>query len=146
MLKKNEVDLEHGVLNIVETKGHDQHYVTVHESMIIIMREYDQRMEELVPERVYFFPGKKDGYRSKESYMDSGYKVINYIIANLPITGKTLCSVSFHRFSSVQPRSGLKEERTDLFRGILAVPGPPADGFGKVIHHVIQHVVIRNGF
>lgn len=66
MLKKNEVDLEHGVLNIVETKGHDQHYVAVHESMIIIMREYDRRMEELVPERVYFFPDKKDGYRSKE--------------------------------------------------------------------------------
>ena len=66
MLKKNDVDLEHGVLNIVETKGHDQHYVAVHESMIIIMREYDRRMEELMPERVYFFPGKKDGYRSKE--------------------------------------------------------------------------------
>ena len=58
---------------------------------------------------------------------------VNFVIANLPITGN-------------QPRSGLKEERTDLFRGILAVPGPPADGFGKVIHHVIQHVVIRNGF
>jgi integrase len=66
MLKKNEVDLEHGVLNIIETKGHDQHYVAVHESMIIIMREYDRRMEELIPERVYFFPRKKDGYRSQK--------------------------------------------------------------------------------
>ena len=66
MLKKNEIDFEHGVLNIVETKGHDQHYVAVHESMITIMREYNRRMDELMPERVYFFPSQKDGYRSDE--------------------------------------------------------------------------------
>ena len=34
MLKKNDVDLEHGVLNIVETKGHDQHYVAVHDARV----------------------------------------------------------------------------------------------------------------
>ena len=66
MLKKNEVDLEHGILNIVETKGHDQHYVAVHESMVNILCEYDRRIEKVLPGRIYFFPCGKEGYRSKE--------------------------------------------------------------------------------
>lgn len=64
-LKRSEVDLVHGVLNIAETKGHNQHYVAIHESMVEILKEYDRRMEELIPGRVYFFPSGKDGYYSK---------------------------------------------------------------------------------
>ncbi len=66
LLKKNEVELEQGILNITESKGHDQHFVALHESIVSILREYDRRMDELVPGRVYFFPSGKDGYRSKE--------------------------------------------------------------------------------
>ncbi len=66
MLTRNSVDLEHGILNITETKGHDQHYVAVHESMVEIIREYDRRMAELVPERTYFFPNGANSYKSKE--------------------------------------------------------------------------------
>ena len=65
-LKRIEVDLVHGVLNITKTKGHDQHYVAIHESMVSILREYDRRMEELVPERMYFFPRGKDDYYSRQ--------------------------------------------------------------------------------
>ena len=65
-LKRNEIDLKNGVLNIIQTKGHDQHYVAIHESMIDILKEYDRRMEALVPERVYFFPNGKDGFRTKD--------------------------------------------------------------------------------
>ena len=43
-------------------------------------------------------------------------------------------------------RHGLKEERADLFRRIPAVPGPPADRFGKITDHVIEHIVIWNIF
>ena len=43
-------------------------------------------------------------------------------------------------------RHGLKEERADLFRRILAVSGPPADSFGKITDHVIEHIVIWNIF
>lgn len=65
-LKRSEVDLVHGVLNITESKGHDQHYVAIHESMVDILKEYDRRMEELIPGRMYFFPKKNNnGYYSK---------------------------------------------------------------------------------
>ena len=62
LLKKNEVELEQGILNITESKGHDQHFVALHKSIVSILREYDRRMDELVPGRVYFFPSGKDGY------------------------------------------------------------------------------------
>ena len=66
LLKRNEVKLEQGILNITATKGHDQHFVALHESIVSILREYDRRMDGLVPGRVYFFPSGKDGHRSKE--------------------------------------------------------------------------------
>lgn len=65
-LKRKDVDLIHGVLNIIQTKGHDQHYVVVHESMMQILKEYDRRMDGLLPARVYFFPrGTKDFYSAE---------------------------------------------------------------------------------
>lgn len=63
-LRRSDVDLKHGVLNIVMTKGHDQHYAVVHESMLQILREYDHRMDKLIPDRMYFFPKGKDNFRS----------------------------------------------------------------------------------
>ena len=66
MLKRYEVDLLHGVLNIVQTKGHDQHYVAIHKSMVEILCEYDKQIDRLVPDRVYFFPKGSDGHWSKE--------------------------------------------------------------------------------
>lgn len=65
-LRRSDVDLEHGILNIVMTKGHDQHYAAVHESMLEILREYDRRMNALVPDRVYFFPNGQQGFRSRK--------------------------------------------------------------------------------
>jgi len=76
-LKRSEVDLVHGVLNIVQTKGHDQHYVAIHESMVEILKEYDRRMDELLPGRVYFFPDQTDHYRSKNWLKDNFAKLWN---------------------------------------------------------------------
>lgn len=66
LLKYAEVDLQHGVLNIIQTKGHDQHYVAIHESMIEILIEYDKRMKNLVSDRQYFFPNGNNSYFSSE--------------------------------------------------------------------------------
>lgn len=74
-LKRSEVDLDHGVLNIVQTKGHDQHYTAIHDSMIGILKEYDQRMEKLIPGRAYFFPNGKDGFR-KDKWLRNQFSKI----------------------------------------------------------------------
>lgn len=78
LLKREDVDLETGVININKSKGYNQHYVVMHESMLKIMREFDLEIEELYPSRTYFFPSKNDGHISKqwitENFNKSWYK------------------------------------------------------------------------
>lgn len=76
-LKRTEVDLDNGVLNITQTKGHDQHYVAIHKSMVDILREYDHRMEVLIPGRTYFFPKGEIGYQSKKWLGENYAKIWN---------------------------------------------------------------------
>lgn len=54
-LKREEVDLEHGVVNIRKSKGYDQHYVALHDTMTELLIQYDKAIEKLQPERTYFF-------------------------------------------------------------------------------------------
>ena len=59
MLRTGDVDLDTGILNIRDSKGPDQHYVALHDSMLGIMRQYDAAIEEHCPARSYFFPNPK---------------------------------------------------------------------------------------
>ena len=58
MLRKRDVDLVDGVLNIEYSKGHSQHFVVMHDSMLQLMRKYDAVISEMYPARVYFFPAR----------------------------------------------------------------------------------------
>jgi integrase len=60
MLLKSNVDLVDGVLNIEYSKGHDQHYIVMHDSMLQLMRDYDDVIGKMYPDRQYFFPAKDD--------------------------------------------------------------------------------------
>jgi len=64
LLKRTDVDLEEGVLNVAQSKGHDQHYTAIHESLIEILKEFDKRLNELIPDRAYFFAHIQDGHYS----------------------------------------------------------------------------------
>ena len=64
-LKREDVDLAHGVLNIRKSKGYDQHYVALHESMTDLLRKYDRTAELLQPSRTYFFESVKGNCYSK---------------------------------------------------------------------------------
>ena len=63
MLRRDDVDFDHGVLSIRNSKGQDQHYLVLHDSMLPLMRRYDGAISKLHPDRVYFFPGKNGGFR-----------------------------------------------------------------------------------
>ena len=54
-LKRSNIDLISGVLDIQKSKGHDQHYVALHESMTVLLKRYDEAADSLQPERTYFF-------------------------------------------------------------------------------------------
>lgn len=62
LLPRENVDLERGVLDIKYSKGHGQHYIVLHDSMLEIMRRYDKAVEELVPGRKYFFPSVRNSH------------------------------------------------------------------------------------
>ena len=61
-LRVVDVDLEHGVLDIRQSKGYDQHFVVLHDSMLDLMRRYDGAVGKMAPDRTYFFPAREDSY------------------------------------------------------------------------------------
>ena len=62
LLKRTNVDLDQRIISITETKGHNQRFVAIHDSLIGILIRYDEMMNDLIPNRSYFFPKGKDGY------------------------------------------------------------------------------------
>jgi len=60
-LKPSDVDLIHGVLRIAISKGNNQRFVVLHDSMLEIMRQYDSAMKARCPMREYFFPSPIGG-------------------------------------------------------------------------------------
>ncbi len=59
-LKCRNVDLKNGVVEIERSKGADQHRVVLHESMLSILKKYNEAMSKLMPGREYFFPDRND--------------------------------------------------------------------------------------
>lgn len=54
LLECADVDVGNGILNIRYSKGHDQHYIALHDSMADLMRRYDSAIREWFPSRKYF--------------------------------------------------------------------------------------------
>ena len=43
------------MVNIRKSKGYDQHYVALHDTMTELLAQYDEVVDKLQPERTYFF-------------------------------------------------------------------------------------------
>ena len=73
LLKVKNVDLLHGIIDIKQSKGHSQHFVVLHESMLKLMREYDERVscEDFCPNREYFFPAATGGCHDRRWVSDN---------------------------------------------------------------------------
>lgn len=56
LLRTEDVNLESGVINIRFSKGFNQHFTVLHDSMLKLMKVYDSAISKLVPDRIYFFP------------------------------------------------------------------------------------------
>jgi len=55
LLKRKDVDIKRGVIDIQNSKGYDQRYVALHDSMSDLMLRYDKAIAEMQPFRDYFF-------------------------------------------------------------------------------------------
>jgi integrase len=56
LLRTEDVDLNQGILNIQISKGYNQRFVVLHDSMLKIMKQYDTAIRAHHPNREYFFP------------------------------------------------------------------------------------------
>ncbi len=72
-LRCGNVDLVRGVLNIEYSKGHDQHFIVMHDSMLRLMREYDIAIGQIYPDRLYFFPAR-DGKCHTKQWVSVNFK------------------------------------------------------------------------
>lgn len=71
LLSCDDVDLTYGVLDIKRSKGYDQHYVALHDSMTVILREYNSAMDAVMPERYAFFPNRQGGFLGTQWVSDT---------------------------------------------------------------------------
>jgi site-specific recombinase XerD len=62
LLTVDQVNLSTGVLNIKNTKGYNQHYIVLHESMRLYLEDFNKKISILYPNRKYFFPNGKMNY------------------------------------------------------------------------------------
>ena len=70
MLRREDVDLENGIINICTTKGVIEHRVALHESVWNLLKKYDKKMSSIIPHRKAFFPNQYGDFYSRvwESY------------------------------------------------------------------------------
>ena len=77
LLRKTDVDLERGILDIRYSKGRNQHYIVLHDSMLELMQKYDITIEKTHPDRTYFFPARNDSFH-KRSWVQKNFHDIWY--------------------------------------------------------------------
>lgn len=66
MLRIEDVDLCHGILNIHYSKGHVQHYVVLHDSMFELLKIYDVAIRKQYSHRAYFFPARGNTFHTSQ--------------------------------------------------------------------------------
>jgi len=66
MLRVEDVDLCHGTINIRYSKGHSQHYVVLHDSMLKLLKIYDVAIGKQYPDRTYFYPARGNTFHTRK--------------------------------------------------------------------------------
>jgi site-specific recombinase XerD len=73
MLRREDVNLENGVVCIRYSKGNNQHFVVLHDTMLDLMKRYDVAISKMIPDRIFFFPTiSNQGYH--ESWVSRIFK------------------------------------------------------------------------
>jgi len=61
LLRRSNVDLTNGIVDIQQSKGYAQHFVALHDSIIPLLQKFDESIEKLLPNREYFFTSSTGG-------------------------------------------------------------------------------------
>ncbi len=75
LLRVEDVDWRQGVLNIRYAKGHAQHYVVLHDSMLPLLKHYEAAIRGLYSHRTYFFPARGDSFHTRK-WVQTNFRVL----------------------------------------------------------------------
>lgn len=73
-LKKHDVDLEQGILTIKNSKGKKDRLVYMADDFTMLCRKYDEKISQRYPNRLWFFPGRKDNKPLSKTGIDKKFK------------------------------------------------------------------------
>ena len=59
-LQRSDFDFETGVVSIKKSKGYNQRFIVLHDTMLELVKQYDVEIEKYYPSRTYFFPSKNN--------------------------------------------------------------------------------------
>lgn len=76
LLRKGDVDLVHGILDVQKSKGHDQHYVVLHDTMNHLLLRYEQEISKLQPARTYFFQSYYTGSHYTKEWVGDNFRTL----------------------------------------------------------------------
>ena len=78
MLSTDDIDMEHGIINVRKSKGYCQHFIALHDSMTELLRKYDAAIKDIYPLRTYFFPASESkchtAYWAERNFRECWFK------------------------------------------------------------------------
>ena len=74
LLRKN-VDLQKGRIDIIESKAHKSRIVMLADDVTEMLREYDNNVSAIMPDRILFFPSSNDTVYTKV-WLDKSFRII----------------------------------------------------------------------
>lgn len=77
LLRTVDVDLIQGVLNIRYSKGHNQHFVVLHDTVLELMKKYNEVIKKLFPDRTFFFPALHGSFHP-EQWVNNNFRQMWY--------------------------------------------------------------------
>lgn len=90
-LKVQNVDLEIGMLHILESKGHKDRMVMLSDDVLALCKKYHEQVHSLLPESEYFFPDSS-GKLYTEDWMKKIFRIVR-AKAGIQFSGGTTCRV-----------------------------------------------------
>ena len=84
-LRRRCLDLKRGRITVLRSKGNKDRLVYLHDDVVAMCREYDERMQSLAPNREWFFPGWRVDRPIQKSSVDHKF---SELWNRTPLAGK----------------------------------------------------------
>ena len=75
-LRRSCVDLKNGTIEILQSKGNKDRLVSLSDDVRALCSEYDEAMQDIIPEREWFFPGRQSQRAIRKTSIDRSFTIL----------------------------------------------------------------------